>query len=196
MFLAELQWLSTHGMVVNTPDNLSIRLRAHCLVAGGDIPAVFDWSRCAYHSSEYGCRICYSKGAHPENKPQGLYFPDTDAAMRTREDYMEANSSLGYNGVSLFTQFSTFSGPQMFSLEELHLLCRGFSSQILQLLTVDLSTSNTKFYHKYEDGAFEVREYPFYIPKHVLKDFASKLKKPDTLFPLLLMEPFKILFKK
>ncbi|CEP15408.1 hypothetical protein [Parasitella parasitica] len=117
---------------LNTPDNLVIRLRVHCLVAGGDIPAVFDWSCCAYHSSEYGCRICYSKGVHLENKPHGFYFPDTVAL----EDYREANSSLGYNGVSLFTQFSSFSGPQMFSLEELHLLCRGVSSQMLQLLTV------------------------------------------------------------
>ncbi|CEP16043.1 hypothetical protein [Parasitella parasitica] len=38
LILAEIQWLSTHGMVVNTPDNLSIRLRVHCVVAGGDIP--------------------------------------------------------------------------------------------------------------------------------------------------------------
>ncbi|KAI8636538.1 hypothetical protein BD408DRAFT_319820, partial [Parasitella parasitica] len=62
VILAEIQWLSMHGMVVKTPDNIEIRLRAHCLIAGGDIPAVFDWSRCAYHSSEYGCRICYSRG--------------------------------------------------------------------------------------------------------------------------------------
>ncbi|CEP14572.1 hypothetical protein [Parasitella parasitica] len=106
VILADIQWLSTHGMVVNTPNNLSICLRVHCLVAGGDIPAVFDWSRCVYHSSEYGCRICYSKVVNPENRPQGLYFPDTDAAMRTREDYREANSILGYNGRCLFTDTS------------------------------------------------------------------------------------------
>lgn len=38
VILAEIQWLSTHGMVVLTPDNQTIRLRAHCLIAGGDIP--------------------------------------------------------------------------------------------------------------------------------------------------------------
>ncbi|CEP17058.1 hypothetical protein [Parasitella parasitica] len=72
----------------------------------------------------------------------------------------------------------------MFSLEELPLLCRGVSSQFLQLLTVDLSTSNTKFFHKYEDGAFEVGEYPFYIPKQVLKEIGKQIEKTRPFIPV------------
>jgi hypothetical protein len=104
--------------------------------------------------------------------------------MRTLNDYREANASLGYSGVSLFTQFSTFSGPQMFSLEEMHLLCRGVSSQLLQILTVDLSANNTKFFHKYESGDFEVGDYPFYIPRLKLKEIGQQIEKSRQFIPV------------
>ncbi|CEP18538.1 hypothetical protein [Parasitella parasitica] len=155
VILAEIERLSTHGVLVNTPDNLSICLRVHFLVAGGDIPAVFDWNRCAYHSLKDA-----SKGVHPENRPQGLYSCDTDAAMRTREDYRDANYSLGFDGV------------------------------------IDVSTSNTKFYHKCKDGAFEVGEYPFYIPDLVLKKIGKQIEKTRSFIPIAFDGAFQDIVQK
>ncbi|CEP06931.1 hypothetical protein, partial, partial [Parasitella parasitica] len=72
----------------------------------------------------------------------------------------------------------------------------GVSSQILQLLTVDLSTSNTKFFHKYKDGTFEVGEYPFYIPRHVLKDIGKQIEKTRSFIPVAFHGAFQDIVQK
>ncbi|KAK4509116.1 uncharacterized protein ATC70_007466 [Mucor velutinosus] len=183
IILAELQWLSTYGMVVETNDAGPIRLKVHPLICGGDTPAVFDWSKCAHHASEYGCRWCLSRGMHPDNRSHGMYFPNA-GSMRTNEDYERAESNLGFNGVSLFNQLSSCIAPQCFGFEEMHTLARGVGSELFEMLTVDRSPNNTKFFYTYPDGELERENYPFFIPKQRLFEIGKAIEDTRSYIPV------------
>ncbi|CEP14301.1 hypothetical protein [Parasitella parasitica] len=119
MILAEMHYLSTYRMVVKTPDNQIIRSKVHCLAFGGDTLGVFEFSRAAYKSSNLGCQICYTHGVHPNNRSYGMYFPDSNAPLRTRQDYLDADPVLGFSGRSILTQPDVFAGPQSLIFDEL-----------------------------------------------------------------------------
>ncbi|CEP08941.1 hypothetical protein [Parasitella parasitica] len=127
---------------------------------------VFEFSRAVYKFSNLGCQICYTHKVHPDNRSHGMYFPDSNAPLRTTQDYSDADPDLGFSGRSILTQLDVFAGPQSLVFDELHTLGRGVSSELYQmLLAVSIAPSNTKlFYYISEDG-FEVEQYPFYIPR-------------------------------
>lgn len=113
-----------------------------------------------------------------------MYFPDSEAPLRSHDDYLEANPELGFHGPSLFTQLSTFSGPQMFVFDEMHTLARGVSSELLQLLTVDLSFTNNRFYYTHQDGNLEVEQYPFFIPRARLHRIGQAIEDSRATIPV------------
>ncbi|CEP19841.1 hypothetical protein [Parasitella parasitica] len=163
VILAEMHYLSTYGMVVKTPDNQIIRSKVHCLAFGDDTlgkhsTGVFEISRAAYHSSSLGCRICYTRGVHPDNRSHGMCFPDSNAPLRTRQDYLDADQDLGFSCRSVLTQLDVFAGPQSLVFDELHTLGRSVLSELYQMLTVSLAPSNTKFFHYRADDGFEVEQ--------------------------------------
>lgn len=132
---------------------------------------------------------------HPNNRSHGLYFPDSNAQIRTADDYKQADPALGYQGVSLFTQLSTFSGPQMFNIEELHLLARGVSSQLFEMLTVDLA-GNNRFFYTDINGDFQVEQYPFFIPKRKLKELGQHIEKTRQYIPVAFDGSFQDIVQK
>ncbi|CEP09363.1 hypothetical protein, partial, partial [Parasitella parasitica] len=149
--------LSTYGMVVKTPENQIIRSKVHCLAFGGDTLGVFEFSSAAYHSSSLGCRICYTRGVHPDNRSHGMYFPDSKAPLRTRQDYLDADPDFGFLGRIILTQLDVFGGPQSLIL----------TSCILLAVVSHLS------YIRY-DG-IEVEKYPFHISRQRLTEIGKKI---------------------
>ena len=114
-----------------------------------------------YYSSVLGCRFCYCRGIHPDNQSLRMYFVDSDAELSILEDSVKADPNKGYCGRSLITKVSTFAGPTSYVYNDMNGLARGVSSELFEMFTVDLLSSNNKLYYTYPNGDFEVENYPF-----------------------------------
>ncbi|CEP17097.1 hypothetical protein [Parasitella parasitica] len=165
LILAEMHYLSTYGIVVKTPNNQIISL---------------------------GCQIRYTRGFHPDNRSQEKYFPDSNAPLRTRQDYLDADPDPGFSGRNILTQLDVFAGPQSLVFDELHnTLGRGVSSELYQMLTVSLAPSSTKFFYYGAGDGFEVEQYPFYIPRQRLIEIGKKIDETSRFFiPVTFDGPF------
>ncbi|KAG2189772.1 hypothetical protein INT46_006025 [Mucor plumbeus] len=108
-----------------------------------------------------GCRFCYCRGIHPDNQSLRMYFVDSDAELSILEDSVKADPNKGYCGRSLITKVSTFAGPTSYVYNDMNGLARGVSSELFEMFTVDLLSSNNKLYYTYPNGDFEVENYPF-----------------------------------
>jgi hypothetical protein len=113
-----------------------------------------------------------------------MYFPDSDAPLRTKQDYLDADPNRGFSGRSLITQLTVFAGPQTLVFDELHTLGRGVASELYQMLTVSLSPSNTKFYYYHQDDGFEIQNYPFYISKQRLIEIGKGIDQTRQYVPV------------
>lgn len=63
----ELKTLEDIGMVVKCDDGCSRKVRVHCLMVTGDIPAVSSVAGLLGHSSLFPCRLCTIKKVLPRN---------------------------------------------------------------------------------------------------------------------------------
>lgn len=160
--VAELNYLATYGMVVKRFGSELCRLKVYLMMGLGDINAVYDMAKVGNHQSFQGCRICHTRGEHPDNRSHGMYFPnDENAALRTVQEFRTADPSLGYNGISIFSSLETFTGPFFWGADELHTICRGLGKQVYDLVTVALPTNNKRFLYTYPDQSLETTNYPF-----------------------------------
>ncbi|KAG2189541.1 hypothetical protein INT46_011479, partial [Mucor plumbeus] len=164
-----------HVILLNQSPNK--RSKVYCFIFGGDALGVYYWNLAAYYSSMLGFRFCYCRGIHPDNQSLGMYFVDSDAELRTLEDYVEADPNKGYHGRSLITQLSTFARPTSYVYNDINGLARGVSSELFEMFTVDLLSSNNKIYYTYPNGEFEVENYPFFISKSKLKEIGEGVEK-------------------
>lgn len=104
--------------------------------------------------------------------------------MRTKQDYLDADPNRGFHGHSLITKLSVFNGPQMYVLDEMHLLARGIGSELYQMLTVSLSSANTRFYYTLPNGDYNVENYPFYIPNQRLNEIGEAIERTRQYIPV------------
>jgi len=136
-----------------------------------------------YYSSVLGCRFCYCRGIHPDNQSLRMYFVDSDAELSILEDSVKADPNKGYCGRSLITKVSTFAGPTSYVYNDMNGLARGVSSELFEMFTVDLLSSNNKLYYTYPNGDFEVENYPFFISKSKLKEIGEGVEKTRQYIP-------------
>ena len=152
--LKELKELEQSGIHVSK-GSLTINAKIFLLTATGDIPGVADLMRHSGHQSSYGCRLCTTKGRHPEGRHTGMYFPGEVAApLRTKESLQSGDlvRTLCLNVVNFsyanyihlqehalyeptpFAFLQTFNGPQFFGLDEMHFIGHGIARLAYRLL--------------------------------------------------------------
>jgi hypothetical protein len=193
--VAELNYLSTYGMVVKNNGVEICRSKVHLVIASGDIPAVNDISKVAPHTSKFGCRICTTEGVHPDNHPYGMYFPNVAAPLRTLNEYKHGDPNRGIRELSLFSTLSTYTGSVFFGLDEMHMVGRGIGKLVYDMLTVDI-TKTKKFFYKYPNGDFEVDAYSFYVPKSILLQVGTAIEETREFIPLSFDGSFQDVIRK
>ncbi|SAL96870.1 hypothetical protein, partial, partial [Absidia glauca] len=146
----ELKTLEDIGLVVKCDDGCSRKVKVHCLMVTGDIPAVSSVAGLLGHSSLFPCRLCTIKKVLPRNSVTNnnnnnnnnnrtrntRYLPiGHSEEPRTKSDFRRQRPDEA-NGVSLGTDLANLescTGPYFFGLDELHLFGHGIAHQLFKL---------------------------------------------------------------
>ncbi|KAI8967320.1 hypothetical protein BDB01DRAFT_734017 [Pilobolus umbonatus] len=171
----ELMSLSTNGMIVKRAGVEVCKARVHLMAATGDIIGVQELMHHTGSNSWDGCRLCKVVGEHPDNYNHGMYFVKTNAALRSREEFIQGDGH-GLRKPSIFSQLPSFSGGPFFGLDEMHLIGGGISKLILEMITVDNETNSrtrSKFFYIDQDGDKISDNYPFFISRSDLVKIAT-----------------------
>ncbi|KAI8642824.1 hypothetical protein BD408DRAFT_415992 [Parasitella parasitica] len=76
-----------------------------------------------------------------------MYLRYTNGNLRTMDEYIRGDAERGITGLSIFSGMDLYVGSLSFSLDEMHMICRGVGLLVLDMLNVD-NTNSTKYYHK------------------------------------------------
>lgn len=145
---------SEEGIKVELSNKETVKVKAHLLVVGGDIPAVAKLAGHVGHISYFGCRLCEVKGSRQfytqalfkdcilsvfligkHNGVSLIFPPETDnAPMRSKSSYQHSDHAKGQRYASPFADLSTFHGPTFFPPDIMHLLGHGIGHQLWKIL--------------------------------------------------------------
>ncbi|SAL99654.1 hypothetical protein [Absidia glauca] len=138
--LDEFQTRTTAGISVVCDNGNLVTVKAHMLMAIGDLPAVSTMAGHSGHDSYFGCHICPIRGQIGPTR-HGMYFPPSnyDAALswRSSTDFNCNPQDLLWNAPFKGTPLASlksFNGPVTFVLDGLHLLDHGLCKQVLDLI--------------------------------------------------------------
>lgn len=87
----EIKHLSDHGIIVKNNNQEISRSKVHLLLASGDLPAVAQMAHLGSHNCTFGCRICETIGKSADNRSHGMYFEDSNAPLRPKDDFLFGN---------------------------------------------------------------------------------------------------------
>lgn len=45
------------------------------------------------HTGRLGCRVCETVGVHPDNSSAGMYFPNNQAPIRHKIDFLKGHEA-------------------------------------------------------------------------------------------------------
>ncbi|ORY90559.1 hypothetical protein BCR43DRAFT_509032 [Syncephalastrum racemosum] len=129
-------------MVLKTPSE-EIKLRAHLVLASGDIRGVADLINHVGHQSDYGCRICLiqtSDAISPQGKGRGRYYKGERTAvipLRQAEAFIAGDTIHGIKYPCMFASLPSFHGATFFGLDELHSIAQNIGSHIWKMICDD-----------------------------------------------------------
>ena len=145
----ELNDLCKDGMIVKT-DTCDIKLCAHLLFIGGDIPAVAKIAGVGYHTSYHGCRFCTILGVYQGTQ---MTFPPVSKndtrpkpVAQLSSTYQKANKRIGQKTKCLFADLPTFHGATFFPIDIMHLLGPGLGKQLWKTIQGKYSKDTSPLY--------------------------------------------------
>ncbi|KAI7858186.1 hypothetical protein BDC45DRAFT_414060, partial [Circinella umbellata] len=145
--IKELKQLKSSGMHIIGSDDVELTVKAHLLIASGNIVGVTDLCNHSGHSSNFGCRICTIETTRllsPKGKGYGRYFlgPNLLPKNRKIKDFKDGDPEHGLYCPTPFAELKSFSGPFFFGLDELHLIGANLGPLLWKMFNKD---SNSVF---------------------------------------------------
>jgi hypothetical protein len=159
-FVSDINSLSESGIVW---DGYNIKIIIDCIIC--DAPARAFIAQIKGHMGRYGCGKCEQEGTHD----RGMSFPETDAKMRTDEDFKNRKQEEHHIGNSVLELIIGFGMVSQLPFDYMHLLCLGIMRKLFYLW---MQCSN-RFRIPYRK-AEEISNRLLLIKSYICREFARK----------------------
>ena len=158
--LQDLKAMAKDGFLVQI-GNAKLRVKAHLMLVGGDMPAVAKMTGLVGHTGYYGCRFCYINGTTSvmrdyhiltlhigEHNGSTVTFPPEDVAsdIRLPDMYKSLHPSVGQRYASPFSMLPSFHGYTFFPMDIMHLLGHGIAHQVWNIMRGSYDKNSNPLY--------------------------------------------------